>query len=292
MSTPSIPELYNKRASEYDDKTTFHRRIAAEYVKYANPEPGESLLDLACGTGLVAFLFAQILQSPYLSNSPKPKIVGVDISPGMLDVAREKLEEKECVEKGLEISFIEHDITTLGEIEELKGTEGMWDIITICSALVLLHDPASAVQHWASYLKKGGRLVVDVPHPRSMLALKVLGDIADEFGVKVLGNRKWIQKPESLRGLMEDAGLDAEVTETEIWDDIPARTDAGKGVWGTEDGGIVFDEAVKGSGFEGLGEEQKGGAREAFVREWGGLKGDDGLVREEGRLFVGVGVKW
>jgi ubiquinone/menaquinone biosynthesis C-methylase UbiE len=48
----SILALYNARAHKYDGETSFHRTLAAQFVEYAKPKPGESVLDLAYGTGL------------------------------------------------------------------------------------------------------------------------------------------------------------------------------------------------------------------------------------------------
>lgn len=208
----SIAKSYDTRAPTYDTATSFHSHLASEYVKYANPQPGETLLDLACGTGLVTFEFAKILQS----DGQKPIVVGVDLSRGMLDVAVLKLQP------GQEITFVEHDICNLDGVKVLEGKEGTFDTITICSALVLLPDSAAATKHWAEYLKSGGngktggRMVVDVPHTHSMLALKILDLIGPEFGIESLGRRTWIKGPESLRGLLEGAGLTAEVRVTEV----------------------------------------------------------------------------
>jgi ubiquinone/menaquinone biosynthesis C-methylase UbiE len=300
-STPSIPDLYNSRAETYDDKTKFHRRLAEDYVKYANPRAGESLLDLACGTGLVTFEIARRLQpqpQPHDENGTggkKGRIVGVDISSGMLGIAREKLRTSIEEGKDFEIEFVEHDITHLDEIEELSGMEGGFDIITISSAVVLLNEPGEALKQWVKYLKIGGRMVLDVPHPRSMLALKILGDIAPEFGVSVMGDRKWIVGPESLAEIMEAAGLETRVLETEEWEDIPARTevigrDGKRGVWRKDEGGEVFDDCATGA-WLGLGEEERESARKRFGEVWERLADERGEVKEEGRLFVGVGVR-
>jgi hypothetical protein len=94
-----------------------------------------------------------------------------------------------------------------------------------------------AIKYWATYLKRGGRLVVDVPHTRSMLALKILDVISDEFGVEVLGRRTWIQGSDSLGDLMESAGLDAEVVTSEVFGDISAKTKEGRTDWGVHEGG-------------------------------------------------------
>jgi ubiquinone/menaquinone biosynthesis C-methylase UbiE len=271
---------------------------------FRNPQPGESLLDLACGTGLVTFEFAPILQpqpQPHNNNrtgGKKGKIVGVDISSGMLGIAREKLRTSISQGKDFEIEFIEHDITDLGGVEELRGMEGGFDVITLCSAMVLLDEPGEALKDWVRYLKIGGRVVLDVPHPRSMLALKILGDIAPEFGVSVVGDRRWIVGTESLVKMMDEAGLGTKVFVTEEWEDIPARTqvigcEGRRGIWREDEGGRVFDGCATGPGWMGLGEEERESARQSFGDVWEGIADGDERreVREEGRLFVGVGVR-
>ena len=215
----------------------------------------------------------------------------------MLEIARAKLPSYTSSGKELNISFIEHDVSSLGGIKELKGLEGFFDIITICSALVLLDDPRKAMKEWVRFLKRGGRLIVDIPSNKSMVGLKILGDMARMFGVNVLGGRGWVEGEESLRGLLEEAGLEVErCWETGIWEGIPARTvkggKEGKGFWRKEEGGDVFEEMLTGGGMEGWKRESvREKAKEEFARRWSELAGDDGLVREEGRLYVGIGRK-
>ena len=50
-------------------------------VELAQPHPGERVLDVACGTGIVARTVAKRV-------GPGGKVVGVDLNPGMLSVAR------------------------------------------------------------------------------------------------------------------------------------------------------------------------------------------------------------
>jgi ubiquinone/menaquinone biosynthesis C-methylase UbiE len=50
-------------------------------VELAQPRPGERVIDVACGTGIVARLAAQRV-------GPTGAVVGVDLNPGMLGVAR------------------------------------------------------------------------------------------------------------------------------------------------------------------------------------------------------------
>ena len=67
---------FDKR-TRYDANNTIHPAQAAELVRRAGLQPGDKVLDLACGTGLVSFLAAEKV-------GPAGSVIGVDISPGLL----------------------------------------------------------------------------------------------------------------------------------------------------------------------------------------------------------------
>jgi SAM-dependent methyltransferase len=50
-------------------------------IARADPEPGERVLDVACGTGIVARLAAGRVE-------PSGRVIGLDLNPAMLSVAR------------------------------------------------------------------------------------------------------------------------------------------------------------------------------------------------------------
>src|SRR5215213_7246492 len=56
---------------------------AADLVERAAPQPGERVLDIACGTGIVARMAA--------NRMGVGQVVGLDLNPGMLAVARSGL---------------------------------------------------------------------------------------------------------------------------------------------------------------------------------------------------------
>ena len=74
--TESVPENYER----YLVPTIF-RPWATHLVDFGTPQPGECVLDVACGTGIVARLVAERV-------APKGRVVGLDSSPAMLAVAR------------------------------------------------------------------------------------------------------------------------------------------------------------------------------------------------------------
>ena len=75
-------DLYDERSHNYD--SSHHVRLAKHLVELAKVQPGEEVLDLACGTGLVTYPASDAVGA---SGS----VVGVDISSGMLAQANAKL---------------------------------------------------------------------------------------------------------------------------------------------------------------------------------------------------------
>lgn len=54
---------------------------ARRLIELADPKPGERVLDVGCGTGIVARNVAELLGS-------KGTVTGIDVNPNMLAVAR------------------------------------------------------------------------------------------------------------------------------------------------------------------------------------------------------------
>lgn len=74
-------DLYDTRAPQYDN--SWHPRFSRHMIELAELRPGETVLDLACGTGLATF-------SASVAVGPEGCVVGVDISKGMLAEAEAK----------------------------------------------------------------------------------------------------------------------------------------------------------------------------------------------------------
>ncbi|TKA72289.1 hypothetical protein B0A55_06188 [Friedmanniomyces simplex] len=184
--------LYDSRASNYDN--SWHHRFARHMVELAELRPGEHVLDLACGTGLVTYPASTAV-------GPTGNVVGIDISSGML--ARAKA--KRAAHESRNVAFYQHSITDLPALPELEGM--VFDVIICASALVLLDDPSEALRLWTTYLKFGGRLITHSPHPASQISLIIFGRVGQVLGRPVPFYRVPFQTPEDLRVMVEEAGL-------------------------------------------------------------------------------------
>lgn len=192
--------MYNIRADNYE--ASWHPSFAARFVSMAEVLPSQAVLDLACGTGLVTFDVAARV-------GPSGSVLAVDISEGMLGVAKAKKER--IGSDAANVTLVLHDITDIDGLAEAQGKS--FDAITVASALVLLQDAPAAVEQWMKYLKPGGKIVVDVPHPANLIVGRLLEEIGEAVGVVLPYNRRWVKGPESLRELLENKGMVVEKQE-------------------------------------------------------------------------------
>jgi len=118
-------------------------------VRNAGIRPGYSVLDLACGTGEPALTIAKIV-------GPSGRVVGVDLAPGMLAVARERM-----VSQGLKnVSF------QANEHDDLPGLQdNSFDAAVCRRGLMFMPDPARMLKAMRRVLKPGGKASVVVWGP-------------------------------------------------------------------------------------------------------------------------------
>ncbi len=165
---------------------------------------GQDVLDLGCGTGNPSILISRIV-------GDKGSVVGLDLSEGMLAVARRKADEL-----GLSnVRFMAEDVSTL------PFEEDSFDAVISRFCLMFLPDIPSTVKEITRVLRPGGYVAAAVwstadknPFVRiAMEALKRFIDVPSPLpghpGVFRLS------KPGDLMNVMKETGL-AEVADEEI----------------------------------------------------------------------------
>jgi ubiquinone/menaquinone biosynthesis C-methylase UbiE len=118
--------------------------FAQRLVAAADPRPGERVLDIACGTGIVARLAA-----PYVGSTGA--LVGIDLNPDMLAVARAA-----AGRAGLSIDWHE------GRAEALSIPDGSFDVALCQFGLMFFADRQAALADMHRVLTPGGRAAVSV----------------------------------------------------------------------------------------------------------------------------------
>jgi ubiquinone/menaquinone biosynthesis C-methylase UbiE/protein-S-isoprenylcysteine O-methyltransferase Ste14 len=117
-------------------------------LKAADMQPGDRLVDVGCGSGKLAIAAAEMLRA---STDGAGHILGIDATPGMIDLAREKAREA-----GVAAEF------QVGVGEALPLSDGAADAVT--SSYFFHHLPSHvkplALREMWRVLAPGGRLVI------------------------------------------------------------------------------------------------------------------------------------
>jgi len=148
LQKSDTPGMFSAIAGSYDLLNrvlsfSIDGRWRKQLVKSARVTPECRVLDVATGTADVAIAFASL--------SKTRRIVGLDRSPGMLEVAREKL-KKQRLDNRIEI--------VEGDAMDLPFESGSFDVVTIAFGLRNLPDFQAGVREMTRVLDAGGRLLV------------------------------------------------------------------------------------------------------------------------------------
>jgi ubiquinone/menaquinone biosynthesis C-methylase UbiE len=274
----SLTAIFDRRAPEYDD--SWHKDLANNMISWCTPQAGDCVLDLACGTGLVTYLAKKLVG---LSGI----VVGVDISTGMLDVAKTK--EREMAAAIGSITWLHHNIDDDSLLEQ-EGIQrvGGFDIIYCCSAMPLIPDPRRALAWWSRLLRPGGRIIFDYPTEDTTVLGLLVDDVPRRLGLAVpFSWRAWMKGPKSLTDAVENAGFQVEtVFKTRSY--IPEKQ------FKAGDADKVFAQALatnhrRGAlAKEGVREEARKVFAQKFERE---TERNGGIFRDGHWLYVVVGRK-
>ena len=116
--------------------------------------PGERVLDVACGTGLVTFDAARAV-------GPIGRVLGIDLSGGMVDAARRHAADRQATN----VDFARMDA------EALALPDASVDVALCALGLMYLPAPERALRELRRVLRPGGRLgILEITTPRGVLA--------------------------------------------------------------------------------------------------------------------------
>lgn len=120
--------------------------VAEDLIEAAELRPGERVLDVACGTGVVTRLAAKRV-------GPTGKVAGVDVTPGMLEVARASTPD------ALGIDWYETSA------EAMPLPDEAYDVVLCQMGLQFIPNKLAALREMRRVLAPGGRLLFNVPGP-------------------------------------------------------------------------------------------------------------------------------
>jgi len=134
-------------------------------IALASIKEGETVLDLGSGAGFDSFLAASRV-------GPLGKVIGVDMTPEMINRARENA----AIGGYSNVEF------RLGELEDLPVENGSVDVVISNCVINLVPDKKKAFQEAFRVLKPGGRLMVSDLVLRQELPFSIKNSIEGYVG--------------------------------------------------------------------------------------------------------------
>jgi len=230
---PRVRRMFDGIAGSYDrmnDLMTagLHHRWREMAVMLARVGPGSSALDVCCGTGDLAFALRRAV-------GREGRVVGVDVSEEMLDIAREK-----CGRNQLYVEFRTGDVLALPFPDAARGAEGDvdgaadagghargrvaegFDACTVGFGIRNVPDVVRAFSEMRRVCRPGGKVVcLEITQPRIPVfkqfyqlwfdrAVPLLGRLVagDNAAYSYLpASVKRFPDPEELKARMEESGL-------------------------------------------------------------------------------------
>lgn len=173
---------FDGQAADYD---TGHfgdhaRKLYGVLLSQVMQIPHAAVLDLGCGTGE--------LLARFLEQAPKVRCAGLDLSEGMLSVAREKLGDRAELVRG--------------DAERLPFGDGVFDVVLCSDSFHHYPDPRAVLAEVSRVLSPGGVFLLgDCTAPGAVRGLmNLLLPLSREGDVRLYGRKE-------LRGLLDAAGF-------------------------------------------------------------------------------------
>ncbi|MCA9275314.1 MAG: methyltransferase domain-containing protein [Phycisphaerales bacterium] len=133
-----------------DRGSDHHERVILPGVtRLIDPQPGERILDIACGQGIV---------SEHLVHQADVEVLGVDVSERLIEAANTRSTQR--------TSYMVHDAQSLETLESEP-----FDAVVCVMALMNIAKLDNVFRGVAGKLKPGGRFVAIISHP----AFRVMG---------------------------------------------------------------------------------------------------------------------
>ena len=189
-------QRYGWDAAAADYQALWHTQLAcaqAELLARALLRPGERVLDVACGTGLVTLPAARAVGT-------SGRVSGIDLSERMVATAARQAHERQVSN----VTFTRMDA------ERLELPDASFDVALCALGLMYMPDPGQALRELQRVLRPGGRVSLAVWGERQRCGWSALFEIVDaEVASDVCPRFFRLGQQDTLARACADAGFEA-----------------------------------------------------------------------------------
>ncbi|MCJ8279800.1 MAG: methyltransferase domain-containing protein [Rivularia sp. ALOHA_DT_140] len=184
-----IADLYDRRSRSYDSGE-LRLKICRRLIEYSQISSQQHILDIGTGTGNLAIESAEIVGAG-------GKVIGVDISTQMLDIARDKI-------KVLGLNNVEFQ---LADAEELNYPTNSFDRILCANTFPWMENKPATLRIWNQFLKPGGVIAIHTPADTAYIGQVILRSVLGKYGIKLKPSNR-IGSIETCKKLFVNAGFE------------------------------------------------------------------------------------
>ena len=212
QATEKVREIWEAMSPGWERRREFlgefTRDITEWMVRTLDAQPGETILELAAGTGDIGFTVAPAL-------GPTGKLITTDLAPGMVAVAKRRAAELGVTNAEIRVA----DATDTGlEGDSVDGILCRW-------GYMLMPDPAAALAETRRVLKPTGRHVLSVMgNPAGSAWVTVISkalvslEMIPPVDPNAPGGIFSLSDPGKLTAMLNDAGYaNVRTEEMEFW---------------------------------------------------------------------------
>ncbi len=183
--TREILDQFTRQAEQFAQSATARNEdLLRAVLRMAQPQPDDSMLDVACGPGILTCAFA-----PHLRHA-----TGIDLTPAMLAQAR-------AAQRKLHLANLSWDC---GDVTALPYPDASFHIVTCRYAFHHFPNPLHVLKEMRRVCAPAGRVVVidSAPPEENAAAFNAMEKLRDPSHTSAL-------PPEQLAALYTEAGLPA-----------------------------------------------------------------------------------
>ena len=170
--------------------------VTNRMIELSRPQPGERVLELACGPGSVGLAAAERV-------APGGEVILSDVVAEMTSIAAARAEALGLTNVG----------TRELDLERIEQPDGSYDVVLCREGIMLVPDPARALREIRRVLRPGGRVTLAVwgPRERNPWLGVVFDEVSAQTGAPVpppgVPGPFSLDDPDELAGLLSEAGL-------------------------------------------------------------------------------------
>ncbi|KAE8213061.1 hypothetical protein CF319_g9205 [Tilletia indica] len=201
-------EVYQRNAS-----FVYSPEYTAPVLKLLDPQPGDRVLDVGCGTGALSFEIAKTVCQPHPVTGRRGFVLGVDLSQDMVDTASAALRQSGL--KATEVYFEVVDAYKLERYLEMRGMLASFDRVFSNAALHWMSEhPDLVMRNIHAALRPGGILSLEMGGQMNMIGVRMaLHRAVKKRGVDPIEVDPWyFPSPEAYTNVIQSASSHAPFT--------------------------------------------------------------------------------